>query len=150
MSAPYDAVEPYDTGLLEVGDGHAVYWETVGDPGGTAVVYLHGGPGSGATEFARRYFDPAAYRSVLFDQRGCGRSRPLADGRDADLAHNSTDHLIADLERLRVHLASTGGWSSGSPGASLSGWLTPNATPAGSARWSSPRSPPAAAAKSPG
>jgi len=104
VSAPYDAVEPYDTGLLEVGDGHAVYWETVGDPGGTPAVYLHGGPGSGATEFARRYFDPAAYRSVLFDQRGCGRSRPLADGPDADLAHNSTDHLIADLERLRVHL----------------------------------------------
>jgi len=100
----YDPVEPTVTGLLEVGHGHRVYWETVGASDGTPAVYLHGGPGSGSTAFARRYFDPAAYRAVLFDQRGCGRSRPLADGPDADLAHNTTDHLIGDLEQLRVHL----------------------------------------------
>jgi len=104
VTPPYDPVEPDETGLLEVGDGHRVYWETVGDPDGTPAVYLHGGPGSGSTPFARRYFDPAGYRAVLFDQRGCGRSRPLADGPDADLAHNTTDHLIADLEALRTHL----------------------------------------------
>lgn len=104
MTARYSPVEPIETGMLEVGDGHTIYWETVGHPDGTPAVYLHGGPGSGATEFARRYFDPAAYHAVLFDQRGCGRSRPLADGPDADLAHNSTSHLIADLERLRAHL----------------------------------------------
>jgi len=104
VTPPYDPVEPDETGLLDVGDGHRVYWETVGNPGGTPAVYLHGGPGSGLTPFARRYFDPAGYRAVLFDQRGCGRSRPLADGPDADLAHNTTDHLIADLEALRTHL----------------------------------------------
>ncbi|MQA02836.1 MAG: prolyl aminopeptidase [Streptosporangiales bacterium] len=97
-------VEPYESGMLAVGDGHSVYWETVGDPAGTPAVYLHGGPGSGSKPFARRYFDPHRYRAVLFDQRGCGRSTPLASGPDADLTTNTTSHLVADIERLREHL----------------------------------------------
>jgi len=96
--------EPYASGLLDVSDGHALHWETVGDPEGTPVVYLHGGPGSGCTAGARRYFDPKTFRAVLFDQRGCGRSRPLADDPESDLATNTTAHLIADIERLREHL----------------------------------------------
>ncbi len=78
MVDPYPAVEPYESGLLEVDDGHTLYWETVGNPGGIPVVYLHGGPGSGSTPGARRHFKPGSYRAVLVDQRGCGRSRPLA------------------------------------------------------------------------
>jgi proline iminopeptidase len=97
----FPPAEPYDSGLLEVGDGHRVYWEVCGNPAGRPAVYLHGGPGSGATVGARRYFDPDAYRVVLFDQRGSGRSRPLASEPDADLSTNTTAHLIADIERLR-------------------------------------------------
>ena len=100
----YDPVEPYDFGELEVGDGQTLYWETVGAPHGLPAVWLHGGPGSGSTPDARRHFDPAAYRAVLFDQRGCGRSRPLVSGPDAKLMVNTTDHLVADIERLRMHL----------------------------------------------
>lgn len=102
--ALYPAVEPYESGLLDVTDGHRLYWETVGIPTGIPVVYLHGGPGSGSTAGARRYFDPAAFRAVLFDQRGCGRSTPLAVGPDYDLASNTTGHLVDDIERLRDHL----------------------------------------------
>jgi proline iminopeptidase len=95
---------PYASGALDVGDGHTVYWETAGNPAGTPAVYLHGGPGSGGSPRARAYFDPARYRAVLFDQRGCGRSRPLASDPDADLSANTTGHLVADIERLREHL----------------------------------------------
>lgn len=91
--------------MLNVGEGHSLYWETVGSPSGTPAVFLHGGPGSGARPGWRRYFDPDGYRAVLFDQRGCGRSRPLANGPEADLSTNTTDHLVADVERLREHLA---------------------------------------------
>ncbi|MFN2494360.1 MAG: alpha/beta fold hydrolase, partial [Pseudonocardiaceae bacterium] len=104
MAERYPAVEPYESGLLEVGDGHTLYWETVGNPAGTPVVYLHGGPGGGSTPGARRYFEPGSYRAVLFDQRGCGRSRPLAGDPDVDLSTNTTTHLVADIERLREHL----------------------------------------------
>ena len=104
MSDRYPAIEPYESGMLEVSDGHHLYWETCGDPAGTPAVWLHGGPGSGTSVTSRRNFDPTAYRAVLFDQRGCGRSTPLADGPDADLASNTTAHLIADIERLREHL----------------------------------------------
>ncbi|MUL41644.1 prolyl aminopeptidase [Streptomonospora sp. PA3] len=98
------AVEPYDSGLLEVPDGHVLYWETVGDPAGTPAVYLHGGPGAGCTRGARRLFGLGGFRAVLFDQRGCGRSRPPAGEPDADLSANTTAHLVADIERLREHL----------------------------------------------
>jgi proline iminopeptidase len=100
----YPPVEPHETGRLEVGDGHTVYWETVGRRDGVPAVYLHGGPGGGSSPAARRYFDPGAYRAVLFDQRGCGRSRPLADHPGVDLSTNTTDHLVADIEALREHL----------------------------------------------
>jgi proline iminopeptidase len=100
----YPEVEPYESGWLQVTDGHTLYWETVGQPAGTPAVYLHGGPGSGSTPGARCYFDPGGHRTVLFDQRGCGRSRPLASDPDADLSTNTTTHLVDDLERLRKHL----------------------------------------------
>jgi proline iminopeptidase len=89
--------------MLDVSDGHRLYWECCGNPDGRAALYLHGGPGSGCTPGQRRLFDPDAYRIIMFDQRGCGRSRPLADERDADLTTNTTPHLIADIERLRRH-----------------------------------------------
>ena len=104
MAERHPAVEPYEHGTLDVGDGNALYWEPVGSPGGTPAVYVHGGPGSGCTPGARRNFDPSAYRAVLFDQRGCGRSRPLASDPGTDLTTNTTDHLVVDLERLREHL----------------------------------------------
>lgn len=100
----YPDIEPYDHGMLEVGDGNHIYWETCGGPNGKPAVVLHGGPGSGGTPGWRRYFDPAAYRIVLFDQRGCGRSTPHASDPAVDLGTNTTQHLIGDIERLRVHL----------------------------------------------
>ncbi len=104
MTEPYPAVEPYQTGMLEVPDGHLLYWETVGNPSGTPAVFLHGGPGSGCRPGSRQMFNPRSYRAVLFDQRGSGRSRPLASDPDADLSTNTTHHLLADIERLRDHL----------------------------------------------
>jgi proline iminopeptidase len=101
----YPEIEPYDHGMLDVGDGHRLYWETSGNPGGRPAVVLHGGPGSGCTPLDRRFFDPAAYRIVVFDQRNCGRSTPHASDPDVDLSTNTTQHLLADLERLREHLA---------------------------------------------
>ncbi|MDY6809579.1 MAG: prolyl aminopeptidase [Actinomycetota bacterium] len=99
----YPEIEPFDTGHLDVGDGQQIYWEVSGRPDGKPVVFVHGGPGGGTSPEHRRFFDPARYRIVLFDQRGCGRSRPhIADG--ADLSVNTTQHLIADMERLREHL----------------------------------------------
>jgi proline iminopeptidase len=100
----YPEIEPYDQGMLDVGDGNLVHWEVCGRPDGKPAVVLHGGPGSGCTPGFRRYFDPDAYRVVLFDQRGCGRSRPLAGDPTVDLAANTTHHLIADIELLRRHL----------------------------------------------
>ena len=101
----YPLAEPDESGHLEVGDGQSLYWETSGNPDGLAAVYLHGGPGGGTTRGATRNFDPDIYRTVLFDQRGCGRSTPTASDPHTDLSTNTTDHLIADLERLREHLA---------------------------------------------
>ncbi|MFI5585654.1 prolyl aminopeptidase [Amycolatopsis sp. NPDC051758] len=100
----FPPIEPYDHGLLNVGDGHHVYWETCGNPGGKPAVVLHGGPGQGCAPGMRRMFDPARYRVVLLDQRGCGRSRPHAAHPVTSLRHNTTDHLVADLERLRERL----------------------------------------------
>ncbi|MCA1723124.1 MAG: prolyl aminopeptidase [Thermomicrobia bacterium] len=99
----FPAIEPYESGMLDVGDGHRVYWECCGNPAGKPALYLHGGPGSGCTPGLRRFFDPAAYRVVFFDQRGSGRSRPLASASDADLRANTTAHLIADIEALRQY-----------------------------------------------
>jgi proline iminopeptidase len=101
MPARFPAGEPYAAGLLDVGDGHQIYWEESGNPGGLPAVFLHGGPGGGSTPGARRNFDPAVYRVLLYDQRGCGRSRPLAEEPDVDLTTNTTAHLVADLELLR-------------------------------------------------
>ncbi|MEU5843190.1 prolyl aminopeptidase [Rhodococcus sp. NPDC047139] len=99
----YPPVEPHATGMLDVGDGQQLYWEVSGNPHGKPVIFLHGGPGGGTAPMHRRFFDPGAYRIVLFDQRGCGRSRPhVADG--ADLSVNTTGHLVADIERLRTFL----------------------------------------------
>lgn len=100
----YPEIEPHDRGMLDVGDGNRVYWETCGNPRGKPAVVLHGGPGSGCTPWHRRLFDPAAYRIVLFDQRGCGRSRPHAGDAATSLDANTTWHVIADMERLRAHL----------------------------------------------
>jgi proline iminopeptidase len=100
----YPDIEPYDRGFLSAGDGNAIYWECCGNRDGKPAIYFHGGPGSGCTIGARRFFDPKAYKIVLFDQRGCGRSRPLASCK-ADLENNTTQHLIADVESLRAHLS---------------------------------------------
>ena len=101
---PYPPIEPYETGMLDVGDGQSIYWETSGNPNGKPAVAVHGGPGSGSSPGRRRWFDPTRYRLVQFDQRGCGRSTPHAGDWSTDLATNTTHHLIADIERLREHL----------------------------------------------
>ena len=92
----YPPIEPFDTGHLDVGDGHTLYYEQSGNAGGKPVVFLHGGPGGGCTEKMRQFFDPGRYRVVLLDQRGSGKSRP-----HASLDANTTWHLVDDIERLR-------------------------------------------------
>jgi len=100
----YPPIEPYQTGMLDVGDGHVIYYERSGKPGGKPAVFLHGGPGGGFSPTHRQLFDPDLYDVILFDQRGCGRSTPHA-GLDA----NTTWHLVADIERLRA-LAGVDKW----------------------------------------
>jgi len=95
----YPQLEPYSSGMLALDRTHTMYWEQSGNPQGVPVVFLHGGPGAGAAPNHRRFFDPAHYRIVIFDQRGAGRSTPLGELRD-----NTTPHLIGDIERLRMHL----------------------------------------------
>ncbi|MFA5899653.1 MAG: prolyl aminopeptidase [Hyphomicrobium sp.] len=95
----YPAVEPYRTGMLDVGDGHTIYFEECGNPDGQPALLVHGGPGGGSNPTMRRFHDPAHYRIILFDQRGCGRSSP-----NASLDANTTWHLVADMERLRETL----------------------------------------------
>ncbi|WP_280256312.1 prolyl aminopeptidase [Nocardia abscessus] len=97
-------IEPYARGLLDVGNGQRIYWETSGNPEGKAALVVHGGPGGGGRRGSRKMFDPAVYRIVLFDQRGCGESLPHASDPAVDLAENTTHHLITDMERLREHL----------------------------------------------
>lgn len=104
------AVEPFEKGMLDVGDGHTVYYECVGNPDGAPVLYLHGGPGSGASVGQRRLFDLNLQRGVIFDQRGSGRSRPLASAPNADLTANTTAHLVSDIEAIRTHLG-IDGWT---------------------------------------
>ncbi|MBF9195401.1 prolyl aminopeptidase [Microvirga terrestris] len=104
MADLYPPLDPYETDMLDVGDGHRIYWEACGNPLGKPALVLHGGPGSGCTVNARRYFDPGKYCIVLFDQRGSGRSQPHTSEPRADLSTNTTSHLLADIERLRKHL----------------------------------------------
>ncbi|WP_019937854.1 prolyl aminopeptidase [Bordetella sp. FB-8] len=101
----YPPIEPYRKGMLDTGDGHQVYWELCGNPQGKPAVFLHGGPGSGCTPVHRRLFDPTRYNVLLFDQRGCGRSRP-----HASLDNNTTWHLTADMERLRADVMGAEKW----------------------------------------
>ncbi|WP_462185800.1 MULTISPECIES: prolyl aminopeptidase [unclassified Frankia] len=104
MRQSFPPIDPYAHGLLEVGEGNQIYWETSGNPAGKPALWVHGGPGSGGRRGSRRMFDPEVYRIVLFDQRGCGESRPHASDPTVSLEHNTTEHLIADMERLREHL----------------------------------------------
>ncbi|MDQ1310892.1 MAG: proline iminopeptidase, partial [Pseudomonadota bacterium] len=95
----YPELEPYDSGYLRVSPTHEIYYEQCGHPRGRPAVFVHGGPGAGAGTQARQFFDPQRYRIVVFDQRGCGRSRP-----HASLEDNTTWHLVADMEQLRTLL----------------------------------------------
>ncbi|MEC3980636.1 prolyl aminopeptidase [Amycolatopsis sp. H20-H5] len=104
MDALYPPIPPHAEGLLDVGDGHRIQCQQAGNPGGKPVVVLHGGPGSGMAPMTRRHFDPAAYRIILFDQRGAGRSTPHIGEPDVDLAANTLWHLVADMELLRKKL----------------------------------------------
>ncbi|WP_067892332.1 prolyl aminopeptidase [Nocardia vaccinii] len=101
---PFPEIQPYESGLLDVGDDNRIYWETSGNPHGRPALVVHGGPGSGGRRGARKTFDPNAFRIVLFDQRGCGESMPHASDPSVDMAHNTTEHLLADMELLREHL----------------------------------------------
>ncbi len=96
----YPAIEPFKSGMLDVGDGHQVYWELCGNPVGKPAVFLHGGPGGGCVAEHRRLFNPDKYCVLLFDQRGCGRSTP-----HASVDANTTWHLVSDIETLRRQLA---------------------------------------------
>ena len=95
----YPQIEPFDQRFMDVGDGHRIYVEQCGHAAGLPVVILHGGPGGGCSPAMRRYFDPSVYRIILFDQRGCGRSRP-----HASVEANTTWHLVDDIERIRAEL----------------------------------------------
>ena len=99
LKSLYDPIEPYITGRLKVSNIHELYYEQCGNPDGQPVVFLHGGPGAGLIADYRRFFDPSAYRIILFDQRGAGQSTP-----HACLEDNTTWHLVADIERLRTEL----------------------------------------------
>lgn len=99
MRELFPPLAPYSQGFLSVDDIHTIYWEQSGNPDGVPILVLHGGPGAGATAAHRRFFDPAHYRIIIFDQRGAGRSQPLGS-----LTNNTTDHLLSDMEQLRLHL----------------------------------------------
>jgi len=101
----YPVIEPYETGMLDVGDGHRLYWELCGNPGGKAVVFLHGGPGGGSSPDHRRQFNPDKYKILVFDQRGCGKSTPYAS-----LENNTTWDLVEDIEKLRTQVAKVDKW----------------------------------------
>jgi len=113
----YPEIEPYKSGLLDVGDGHSLYWELSGNPDGKPVVFLHGGPGGGSSPDHRRQFDPERYNILVFDQRGCGKSTPYAS-----LEANTTWHLVEDIEKLRTQVAKVERWQvfGGSWGSTLS------------------------------
>ena len=113
----YPEIQPYETGMLDVGDGHRLYWELSGNPDGKPVVFLHGGPGGGSSPEHRRQFNPDKYKILVFDQRGCGRSTPYAS-----LDHNTTWDLVEDIEKLRTEVAKVDKWMvfGGSWGSTLS------------------------------
>ncbi|QNM82467.1 prolyl aminopeptidase [Sphingomonas sabuli] len=113
----YPAFEPYQTGMLDVGNGHSLYWELSGNPDGKPAVFLHGGPGGGSSPEHRRQFDPDKYKILVFDQRGCGKSTPYAS-----LENNTTDDLVGDIEKLRTEVAQVDKWLvfGGSWGSTLS------------------------------
>jgi proline iminopeptidase len=101
----YPPIEPYESGMLDVGDGHRLYWELSGNPDGKPVVFLHGGPGGGSSPDHRRQFNPDKYKILVFDQRGCGKSTPYAS-----LDHNTTWDLVEDIEKLRTQVAKVDRW----------------------------------------
>jgi proline iminopeptidase len=101
----YPEFEPYETGHLDVGDGHRLYWELSGNPDGKPVVFLHGGPGGGSSPEHRRQFNPDKYKILVFDQRGCGKSTPYAS-----LEANTTWDLVEDIEKLRTEVAKVDKW----------------------------------------
>lgn len=113
----YPEIQPYQTGMLDVGDGHNLYWELSGNPDGKPVVFLHGGPGGGSSPEHRRQFNPQKYNILVFDQRGCGKSTPYAD-----LDHNTTWDLVEDIEKLRTEVSKVDKWQvfGGSWGSTLS------------------------------
>ncbi len=113
----YPDFQPYETGHLDVGDGHNVFWELSGNPNGKPVVFLHGGPGGGSSPEHRRQFNPEKYKILVFDQRGCGKSTPYAS-----LEANTTWHLVEDIEKLRTQVAQVDKWQvfGGSWGSTLS------------------------------
>ena len=113
----YPEFQPYETGHLDVGDGHSLYWELSGNPNGKPVVFLHGGPGGGSSPEHRRQFNPQKYKILVFDQRGCGKSSPYAN-----LEANTTWHLVEDIEKLRTQVAQVDKWQvfGGSWGSTLS------------------------------
>ena len=101
----YPEIQPYETGMLDVGDGHSLYWELSGNPAGKPVVFLHGGPGGGSSPDHRRQFNADKYKILVFDQRGCGKSTPYAE-----LDHNTTWDLVEDIEKLRVAVSKVDKW----------------------------------------
>ena len=113
----YPEIQPYETAMLDVGNGHHLYWELSGNPDGKPVVFLHGGPGGGSSPDHRRQFNPDKYKILVFDQRGCGRSTPYAS-----LDHNTTWDLVDDIERLRREVSKVEKWQvfGGSWGSTLS------------------------------
>jgi proline iminopeptidase len=113
----YPEFQPYETGHLDVGDGHSLYWELSGDPDGKPAVMLHGGPGGGSSPDHRRQWNPDKYKILVFDQRGCGKSTPYAS-----LEANTTWHLVDDIEKLRTEVAKVDKWMvfGGSWGSTLS------------------------------
>ena len=113
----YPDIQPYETGMLDVGDGHSLYWELSGNPDGKPVVFLHGGPGGGSSPEHRRQFNPQKYKILVFDQRGCGKSKPYAS-----LDHNTTWDLVEDIEKLRTQVSKVDKWQvfGGSWGSTLS------------------------------
>jgi len=101
----YPEIEPHETGMLDVGDGHSLYWELSGNPNGKPVVFLHGGPGGGSSPEHRRQFNPDKYKILVFDQRSCGKSTPYAS-----LENNTTWDLVEDIEKLRTQVSNVDKW----------------------------------------